>query len=297
VQDVNIVNLGLVVTTLGRIDSLRRLLDSLNGHLSAGDRVVLVAQARRPEVERLAAEFRSSVFCIDVIDSPRGAARGRNAGVAALPIGINYLLSFPNDTTWFPAESIETLRQLRDDFTVGALTVVDEYGAKFTLPEAGTPLDRWNVWGVIEMGILVRRTTFHAVGGFDPDIGTGAATPWQAGEVTDLILKLHRAGLTNDFAWQPRLLTVGGVADAHGLSRAARRHKLRGYGRGLGRLVTRWHYPFWWRIAFIVGGLAFGIRHRSTNELLDGWWVFLGRLEGALGRTLGRPVQMQAVER
>ena len=296
-QNVNIVNLGLVVTTLGRIDSLRRLLDSLKGRLTADDCLVVVAQANRPEVNALAAEFRSNNFRIDVINSTRGASLGRNAGVAALPVGADYLLSFPNDTTWFPVGSIETLRGLPDDFTTGALTVVDENGAKFALPEPGTPIDRWNVWCVIEMGMLVRQSAFNAVGGFDPDIGTGAASPWQAGEATDLLLKLQRAGLTDDFAWQPPTLALGGIADARGLSRVERRHKLRAYGRGLGRLVTHWRYPIWWRIAFIGGGLAFGIRHPSTSELGDGWWVFLGRFEGALGRTLGRPVHVQAVRR
>lgn len=296
-KNVSIVNLGLVVVTLGRVDSLRRLFSSLQGRLTADDRLMVVAQGNRSGVETLAMEFRTGDFCIDVIESPLGATRGRNAGVAALPVGIDYLLSFPNDTTWFPDGAIEALRRLPENFLTGALTVVDEHGAKFHLPVSGTPLNRWNVWSVVEVGMLVRRKAFEVVGGFDPDIGTGAASPWQAGEATDLLFRLQRGGLTDDFAWQPPSLTVGGVADAYGLSRAERRHKLRGYGRGLGRLVTRWRYPLWWRIAFIAGGMAFGIRHRVTNEIGDGWWVFLGRLEGALGRTLGRPVPARAVRR
>jgi hypothetical protein len=50
----------------------------------------------------------------------------------------------------------------------------------------------------------------------------------------------------------------------------------------------RHRYPWWWRVAFVLGGLAFGIRHRSTNAVADGWWVFLGRAEGMFGRTIGR---------
>lgn len=290
-------NLGIVVATLGRIDSLRRLLGSLQGRLTSGDCVVLVAQGNPYEVRKLAAEYRNDNFCIDVIGSQRGATRGRNAGVKALPTGIDYLLVFPNDTTWFPVDAIEKLRCLPVKFTTGAMTVVDANGVKFRLPEQGASLNRWNVWSVIEMGLIVRRSTFDSVNGFDPDIGTGAETPWQAGEATDLLLKLKRAGLTKDFGWQPPTLNVGGITDAQGLSQTERRHKLRGYGRGLGRLVTRWNYPLWWRIAFIGGGIAFGIRHHTTNELFDGWWVFLGRLEGALGHTLGRPVKVQAVQR
>jgi hypothetical protein len=189
------------------------------------------------------------------------------------------------------------LRTHADDLEAGALTVRDELGPKFSLPPAGTPLDRWNVWSVIEMGIVMRKSVFDRLGGFDPSIGTGAASPWQAGEATDLLLRLIAtdASLARGFVWLPPEISVGGVADAYGLARAARRHKLRAYGRGLGRVVTRWRYPRWWRFAFVGGGLAFGVRHRPDYEVLDGWWVFLGRLEGAVGRPLGRAVRSEAV--
>jgi hypothetical protein len=50
---------------------------------------------------------------------------------------------------------------------------------------------------------------------------------------------------------------------------------------------VRHPYPWWWRFAFVFGGLAFGLRHRATNTVGDGWWVFLGRAEGTLGHTFG----------
>lgn len=283
-------NLGLVVSTLGRAEPLERLLGSLAGQVLPDDRVVLVAQDHVSEVERLAEHFRGDSFAIEVTTSPRGASRGRNAGVAALPPG-ERLLHFPNDTTWFPDGSLELIRSEAPAIEAGALTVVDEHGPKFSLPASGTPLDRWNVWSVIEMGLLMRRSVFEELGGFDPDLGTGAPTPWQAGEATDLLLRLaeRRPDLARAFGWLPADVTVGGIADPSGLSAHERRRKLRAYGRGLGRLVMRHPYPWWWRIAFVAGGLAFGLRHRSTNAPADGWWVFLGRTEGMLGRTIGGP--------
>ena len=281
-------NLGLVVATLGRVEPLRRLLESLAPQLRAGDRVVLVAQDRIAEVERLADSFRSETVAIDVTTSPRGASRGRNAGVAHLEPG-ERLLHFPNDTTWFPAGTLDAIRAIAPTLAVGALTVVDEHGPKFTLPHAPTPLDRWNVWSVIEMGILMRRSVFDELGGFDPAIGTGAPTPWQAGEATDLLLRLaaRRPDLAAGFTWLPPEVFVGGIADPRGLSAAERRRKLRAYGRGLGRVVVRHRYPLWWQFAFLFGGLAFGLRHRPDYRLADGWWVFLGRAEGMAGHALG----------
>lgn len=298
VQNGSIVNLGLVVSTLGRIDPLRRLLDSLDGQLLPGDRVVIVAQARLTEVEALALDYAQRGLDVIVTTSARGASIGRNTGVEALGEG-ERLLSFPNDTTWYPPGALDAIRERADDVEAGALTVRDEHGPKFALPDAGTALDRWNVWSVIEMGIVMRKSTFEELGGFDPSIGTGAASPWQAGEGTDLLLRLRSSdpALASRFVWLPPEIWIGGVADAHGLPRTARRHKLRAYGRGLGRIVTRWRYPAWWRFAFVGGGLAFGLRHRPDYELLDGWWVFLGRLEGAMGRALGRTVRTEAVSR
>ena len=283
-------NLGLVVSTLGRAEPLERLLRSLSAQVRPEDRIVLVAQDNRDEVERLAEGFRDAAMTIDVTTSPRGASRGRNAGVAALPPG-ERLLHFPNDTTWFPDGSVEAIRTAAGEAAAGALTVVDEHGPKFVLPPAGTPLDRWNVWSVIEMGLVMRRSVFDELGGFDPDLGTGAPTPWQAGEATDLLLRMaeRRPDLATAFGWLPPDVAVGGIADPAGLTSGERRRKLRAYGRGLGRLVVRHPYPWWWRFAFLFGGLAFGLRHRSTNTPGDGWWVFLGRAEGMLGRTLGGP--------
>lgn len=298
VQNGSIVNLGLVVSTLGRIDPLRRLLDSIDGELAPGDRVVIVAQERVAEVEALARTYVERGIDLIVTTSERGASLGRNVGVAALGDG-ERLLTFPNDTTWYPAGVLARLRTHADTIQAGALTIRDELGPKFSLPPAGTRLDRWNVWSVIEMGIVMRKSVFDRLGGFDPSIGTGAASPWQAGEATDLLLRLivTDAALACGFVWLPPEVSAGGIADAHGLNRTARRHKLRAYGRGLGRVVTRWRYPAWWRFAFVVGGLAFGLRHRPDYELLDGWWVFLGRLEGAVGRPLGRAVRTEAVSR
>ena len=77
-------NLGLVVSTLGRAERLERLLRS-SPHRWSGRRIVLVAQGRVDEVERLVGRFRDDAFRIDVTTSRavRRAAERRRRGTAA----------------------------------------------------------------------------------------------------------------------------------------------------------------------------------------------------------------------
>lgn len=278
-------NLGFVITTLGRVEGLRRLLVSLDGRLQPADRVIIIAQRNLENVHNLVAEFAANGMSVHVTTSERGASRGRNVGVAAMPEG-NFLLTFPNDTTWFPPGAVERLRTLDEEFRWGAVTVADEYGPKLVIPSALTALDRWNVWQVPEVGLLVRRSEFERLGGFDPSIGTGASSPWQAGEATDLLLRAMSQGGMGPFIWCADV-TFAGVAESRSLTAAERRRKLRRYGRGLGYVMRRWRYPLWWQAAVCAAGLLFGLRHGEQYSALDGGWVFLGRLEGLTGRILG----------
>lgn len=289
-------NIGLVITTLGRERGLRRLLQSLDGQVTAAETIVIVAQRNLQIVQDLAAEFTAIGCEIIVTTSPLGASRGRNAGVVALPAGIDYLLHFPNDTTWFPPGTVAGIRSTPAGASAGALTVTDENGPKFHLPAAGTPLDRWNVWTVIEMGLVIRRSLFTKLGGFTESIGTGANTPWQSGEATDLLLRLIHARESHSFAWLPAEVAIGGISDPQGLSNGERRRKLRSYARGFGRLLSVWRYPLYWRAAALAGGLLFGVRNRSSFQSADGWWVFVGRFEGLTGRCFGKKLST-AVDR
>ena len=280
-------NIGFVITTLGREQGLRRLLQSLVGQVALGDIIVMVAQRNLQAVQDLATEFTAIGCDIIVAKSPLGASRGRNASVAALPSGVEYLLHFPNDTTWFPPGTITGIRSTPREASAGALTVTDENGPKFHLPVPSTLLDRWNVWTVIEMGLVIRRSVFTKLGGFTESIGTGASTPWQSGEATDLLLRLIETGAADSFVWLPADIAIGGISDPQGLSDGERRRKLRTYARGFGRVLSVWRYPLYWRAAALGGGLLFGVRNRSSFQAADGWWVFVGRFEGLTGRCFG----------
>jgi hypothetical protein len=276
--------LAFVTPTLGRIPELQKLLTSLQGELRPGDECIIVAQGNFTLVQALVSEFAKSGMPIRCIESPRGAALGRNWGARAVS-GPNPLLIFPNDSSWFPAETIRTLRLLPESFEFGSMTMFDENGARFTLPATGTQLDRWNAWKILEATLVIRKRPFVESGGFDESLGTGARTPWQAGEATDLVLRACLPS-SEDFYWLPPTVSVWGIPEG-GLSRDSdRRKKLRAYGRGTGRVLGSHGYPLYWRCAFVLAGLLAGARSPSYRAS-DGLWAFVGRLEGVLGFTFG----------
>lgn len=291
----------LVVSTLGRLEPLRRLLESVTPQLTEIDRVVIVAQGREEDVRRLADEAAGGTRGrLMVTTSARGASLGRNAGVTYGANGLeDALVMFPNDTTWFPRGTLEVIRERMGDAPAGAVTVDTPSGPRFELPPPGTPLDTRSVWQVIEMSLIIRLPVFRASGGFDESIGTGAPTPWQAGEVTDLLLRAVSASprLAHAFRWIPAATaTVGGIEETAGLSASERRWKLRAYGRGIGRVYARHPFPLWQRWGFVAAGLLVGLR-RGEYRITDGVPAACGRLEGVLGRAFGRANLHRAVRR
>lgn len=281
-SDAGSARVGIAITTLGRTQYLSVLIDSLRDQLRPGDRIVIVAQSGAEEVRAL---VDSSGVGASVLESRRGASLGRNVAARAIGTEVD-ILHFPNDSTWYPPGSLDCLRSLPADKIIGGITVLADGSPKLKIPATGTPLNGYNAWSIIEMGLVIRARAFSTLGGFDETIGTGASTPWQAGEGTDLVLRsLAHFGPECCF-WYPSTSWLGGVPEGQGLSRGERRWKLRAYNRGTARLVRRARYPLWWTLAFTCGGLAWGFRHRE-DRISDGWPVFVGRVEGLLGRTWG----------
>jgi glycosyltransferase involved in cell wall biosynthesis len=278
-------SIGFVVSTLGRIEPLGKLLTSLEHQLIPGDQIVVVAQGNTDAVRDLVKHFAS--LPIAVTTSERGLSLGRNVGVQNLPEG-DFILQFPNDNTWFPSNVVSHIRAAVSgpEFLFGGMTVFDDHGPRANLPSSGTLLNAVTVWKVLEVGLLVRRSEFEKLGGFDPAIGSGANTPWQSGEGTDLLLRALAKWpfIAHQFLWLPSTIAIGTATETHDLSRDARRQKLIAYGRGMGWVARQHNCPVGWRLKRLLGRATVGIR-RPEYEFLDGWWGFLGVLEGMLGRT------------
>ncbi len=288
--------IGVAVTTVGRWDELRNLLDDLCNQTQP-PHAVAVAHHDVDGTDDLDAVVRSFAdrLPISTVVSPRGISNGRNAAAAALGDDVDWLW-FPNDTSRVDHDFLERVAgNLRPALTVCAVKLVDREGTRNAIPPVGSPLTRRNVWGPIEPATFFRRIDFARVGGFDPSIGSGADTPWQAGEGTDLLLRL--AALDGfSIAWVPDIAVRAQTEFAH-LTRAERRRKLRYYARGVGYVYRRWDYPVWARFRFVLGGALAPLRMPRKFRPLDGLALAVGRTEGVLGRVLPGGTDHRAILR
>lgn len=278
-----VTRLGVVVTTVGRWEHLGRLIQSV-AESDDVDAVMGVAnQSGRPAPHALLSESR-----VRWVDSGGGISRGRNDAMDVLE-GDADLLAFPNDHSWYPAGTLAAAAARFEAMgRPGALagSLVEPSGPRMRLPAPGTPLNRWTVWRAIEPAMFVSAGPAARLR-FREDVGSGSPTPWQAGEGTDLLLRLLAAG---DVVRSAPELVVRGEGERRSLSPEEWRRKLRSYARGIG-YVLRLHQAGpvetaaqvllpWYRF---VRRPPFGRRTPAADCLQ----ASIGRFEGRLGRTFG----------
>lgn len=274
--------IGIAVSTLGR-PSLSALLRSaaestylptafaIADHTPTGD---LHVTADQP-------------FPVHVVPSTGGASTGRNDAAAALT-GLCDVVAFPNDDNQFASD---TLRRVAEAFaSAGAADAVagtlDEPGGpRYRLPPVGTRLNRRTVWLAIEPATFLRLSSFSSAGGFRNDLGTGASTPWQSGDGTDLLLTLLAGGGT--VISRPEIV-VRGPGERKGLSPEKLVAKHRAYARGTGHVYRTHRYPPYRQLMVAVAPLLRATSHDPSLRLSLRLAVArtVGRIEGLAGRPL-----------
>jgi glycosyltransferase involved in cell wall biosynthesis len=235
----------LVVCTLGRTESLRRLLVSLRGQTEKRFHIIIVDQNPPGFILPVLDDFPD--LPIAYTRSARGASRARNAGIALTQTP---LIGFPDDDCWYAPETVaEVVRRFDAAPEMDVLTgrTIDAEGRESVsihLPES-QPVTRANVFQTGNTNAFFARTSaVSAVGGYDETLGVGAGTPFGSGEETDFLLRCLGAGfdvrydrdfLVHHDQVQRDLAKVGRYAA--GFGRLVRLHRL---GAGfLGARVAR----------------------------------------------------------
>ncbi|MFZ0834119.1 MAG: glycosyltransferase [Mycobacterium sp.] len=275
---------GVALTTVGRWDELSLLLEDLAGQSEPPAAVAIAhhcAVGNPPALDALLQRF-AGVLMIRTVFSPSGVSNGRNAAAEILGDDVDWLW-FPNDTSRIDADFFERVAHYcRPPRNVVALQLADRQGPRNPLPARGSPLTRRNVWGAMEPATLFRRNEFLAAGGFDTNRGSGAHSPWQAGEGTDLLLRLsERDGFSIE--WISDIVVRAQTEFAH-LSSDERRRKLRNYGRGAGNVLRTWRYPLWYKAAHLLAAALMPLRNPEKFTGRDALALLIGRTEGVLGR-------------
>lgn len=276
--------LSIVVSTIGRPQAMTRLLDSLVHQTAIGKfELIVVDQSRDQESARVVNEA-NLPFRALTTTSGRGACRGRNVGTS---FAQGAILAFPDDNCVYTPGAVATVIDLMSTpSNVGILSglLVTAQGAPSMLrwPDVRTEITRSNVQRTaIEATMFIKRDVFAEVGGFDESIGVGSAGPYQAGEATDLILRALRAGTEGVFDPSIRIIHED-FREAVEQNFSA---KMRGYGRGIGRVYRINHLPAY-EVAYyasrkVAAAAVRTVRGRRDLSRADLAWA-RGLVEGYL---------------
>lgn len=289
-QNAHTLALSMVVATLGRTVELERLFHSLEAQTRRDFDLLVVDQNDDDRLYALIARW-SERLPLRHLHKPgeRGLSVARNRG---WPTTRGAIVIFPDDDCWYPPH-----------FVADALAAMERYDADVLAGRAAKPTGesingrfepvacrstRRNVWTTgIEWVMLFRRSVLEAIGGYSEDVGVGAASPWQACEGVDIVLRADAAGFRCWFdpavaGHHEEIVTVAPDQRA--------RRKARAYGRGMGHVLRRFDYGAADKAGWVArpgaGAVVSLLRGRGAKAAYY-LQVALGRLEGMTGRLFG----------
>jgi len=269
--------ISLVVSTRGRSRELDRLFISLLTQTYKDFEVIVADQNDDDRIHALCTE--SWPFPVHHIrTTARGASRGRNLG---LGLAKGDIVLFPDDDCWYPS-----------DFLYKGLLLIDATGCGFVSGRAATSdgssingryeespglITRGNVWtSGIEWVTFWKRHVLELTGGFNPDIGPGASTPWGAADGQDLMLRALAAGQRGFYF--PSLYGHHQEFDIE-----TGHDKARIYGRGAGYVLRIHRYGLLSMCKWLVrpiGGVLLSLARGRLSRARYYMNVAIGRLEG-----------------
>jgi glycosyltransferase involved in cell wall biosynthesis len=245
----------LVVATVDRVDTLDRLLTSLDEQTHRAFRVLLADQNDDDRLTPVIAAHPS--LHVERVRAPRGLSRARNA---ALPMLQADAVAFPDDDCVYPRDLLERVAQ-----RLGDLDGVT--GREPWWPTGAAVLTRDNLWNrAISFTIFLRREVVERVGEFDETLGLPAGS----GEETDYLIRALDAGARIDY--DPTLVVEHPRKRAD-LSAVGARD-----GASLGYILRKHHYPRRTVTRMLVrpaGGVVLDPRHASFHLA-----TLRGRLRG-----------------
>ena len=207
-----------------------------------------------------------------------------------MPDCLGEVIFWPDDDSWYPPDLVAQVLAFFETHpaAAGAIGIL--------VDEAGKAHARWVTGSAQPAGLMdaftraaepvlfFRQEIVAALGGFDERIGTGAQTPWGAGEGADLCVRALKAGLQ---VWIDPRLRVYHAPTVIRPDDPAQLAKSRAYARGMGAVIRKNRLSLWFTAAYLFTYL----RAVGWNALRGRWadvkyhWTRLaGAMEGMAGK-------------
>lgn len=274
---------SLVCATVDRVAEPERLFQSLAEQTHRDFELAVVDQNSDDRLAPALARYREMFPIIHVRRAARGLSAARNEGLSRIS---GQVVAFPDDDCWYAPTTLErVVGFLNGDSQWDGVTglTADETGRPLPVPWAKTaaPLARFNLWSRhTAESIFLRREVVDKVGGFNPELGLGAGTPWGSGEETDYVLRALEAGFRIRYSPDLVIYTRNPVTVYDEISR---RRRAFSYALGQGRVLRTHRYPLWWlgyRSARSLAGAVLALASGNPAKARFFWSVFYGRIRG-----------------
>ncbi len=281
---------SLIVATVDRVGELEKLLHSIARQQRDDLEVIIVDQNADDRLHSIVAGH-ASCFPIQHLKlSQRSVSIARNKGIAAAK---GEILGFPDDDAWMPDGMLGRIEHaLREKGNADSIADANASGLIIRcLDEQGRPtasltgsqsekVTRSNAhrYGVCSM-IYLPRSAVQAVGGFDPQMGWGAPSPYQIAEDIDLLVRVLDHGCPVWFDADIHILHP----PRHASHDANWQKRIYQQARSVSYLLKKNRFPLWYRMAYCILGivrLAQALLPWSNNRLKIAWADLRGRLQG-----------------
>jgi ADP-heptose:LPS heptosyltransferase/glycosyltransferase involved in cell wall biosynthesis len=278
---------SLVVSTVNRAWELTQLFDSLLDQEFKDFEILVVDQNGDDRVVPPLERYHSQLK-ISRITTPgrHGISSGRNDGWHQARGDV---VVFPDDDCWYPSwflrKGMDLLGATGAELVSGRFADKSGRSINGRFASRAQFVTRRSVWITqSESATFYRRELLEGLGGFDEQLGIGSASPWQAAEGPDLILKALKRGYA--CYYDPSLYGFHreyAIDDpTEGMTRRGRM-----YGRGMGYVLRRHRYGFFtllhWTLRPLVTAFTSAICGR-IHRVVYSLSVSVGRAEGWTGR-------------
>lgn len=278
------VKISLIMATVGRVQEVKRVLESLRNQSFRNFELIVVNQNQDNRLDDLILQYSHYMIINHIKIKEHGLSLARNVG---LHHATGDLVAFTDDDCWYFHDTFQkVVEKFSKDSSLDGLTGVPVDG-NFedilpSMPRDDVLLNSENVWHAgISITIFLTNRVVKRIGFFDEMLGAGANSSYGSGEETDYLLRALEFGYKLKFF---RDVKVGHPnKDKEGVHAPLRRYYL--YGCGMGHVLKKHHANVPKKLMVLIrpaGGALIAAITGHRVLALRRIYTFCGRLYGLI---------------